>query len=80
LRAYDFIGLTGSRHRSGYVLSGEVEIIIDGQPGSTFRSGETFLATGDHFQVSENPEDVEARAVVTWIGDADQPLTAPVPE
>jgi hypothetical protein len=29
--------------------------------------------------LTENPEDVEARAVVIGIVDADQPLTAPVP-
>lgn len=59
---------------SGYVLSGEVEIIIDGQPGHNFHSGETFVTTRDHFQFSENPEDVQAGAVVIGIVDADQPL------
>jgi quercetin dioxygenase-like cupin family protein len=64
---------------SGYVVSGEVEIIIDGQPGRIFHPGETFVTTRDHPHVSENPGDVEARAIVTWVVDADQPLTTPVP-
>ncbi|MGH3641870.1 MAG: cupin domain-containing protein [Mycobacterium sp.] len=65
---------------SGYVLSGDVEVIIDGQPGRIFHPGETFVTTRDNPHVSLNPGDVEARAVVTWIVDADQPLTTPVPD
>jgi quercetin dioxygenase-like cupin family protein len=65
---------------SGYVLGGGVEITIDGQPGRMFHPGETFVTTRDHPHVSLNPGDVEARAVVTWVVDADQPLTTPVPD
>jgi quercetin dioxygenase-like cupin family protein len=64
---------------SGYVLSGAVEIIIDGQPGRIFHPGETFVTTRDHPHVSLNPGDVEARAVVTWVVDADEPVTTPFP-
>lgn len=64
---------------SGYVLSGEVEVVKDGEPGRIYRAGETFVTTRDHPHVSENPGDVEARAVVTWIVDAGAPLTTPVP-
>jgi quercetin dioxygenase-like cupin family protein len=65
---------------SGYVLSGEVEIIIDGESARIFHPGETFVTTRDHPHISQNPGNVEARAVVTWVVDADQPLTTPVPD
>ena len=65
---------------SGYVLSGEVEIIEDGEPARIYRAGETFVTTRNHPHISQNPGAVEARAVVTWIVDADEPLTTPVPD
>ena len=61
------------------MLSGEVEIVKDGEPGRIYRAGETFVTTRDHPHVSENPGDVEARAVVTWVVDVGAPLTTPVP-
>lgn len=64
---------------SGYVLSGEVEIIKDGEPGRSYGPGETFVTTRGHPHVSRNPGTVESRAVVTWIVDVDAPLTTPVP-
>lgn len=65
---------------SGYVLSGQLEIIKDGEPGHIYHPGDTFVTTRDHPHISQNPGDVEARAVVTWIVDADAPLTTPVPQ
>lgn len=65
---------------SGYVLSGELEIIKDGEAARVYRAGETFVTTRDHPHVSRNRGAVEARAIVTWIVDADAPLTVPVPE
>ncbi|MDG4665606.1 cupin domain-containing protein [Mycobacterium sp. 236(2023)] len=65
---------------SGYVLSGELEIIKDGEPPHTYGPGQTFVTTRDHPHISRNTGPVEARAVVTWIVDAEAPLTTPVPE
>ena len=65
---------------SGYVLSGELEILNDGEPGRIYSAGETFVTTRDHPHISRNSGAVEARAVVTWIVDADEPLTTPVPD
>lgn len=65
---------------SGYVLSGELEIIKDGQPPHTYGPGQTFVTTRDHPHISRNTGPIEARAIVTWIVDADAPLTTPVPE
>lgn len=64
---------------SGYVLSGELEIIKDGLPPHTYGPGETFVTTRDHPHISQNAGPVEARAIVTWIVDADAPLTTAVP-
>lgn len=64
---------------SGYVLSGEVEIIKDGELGRIYRAGETFVTTRDHPHISQNQGTVEARAIVTWIVDAGAPLTTPIP-
>jgi quercetin dioxygenase-like cupin family protein len=64
---------------SGYVVSGEVEIIKDGEPGRIYRAGETFVTTRDHPHISQNQGSVEARAIVTWIVDAGAPLTTPIP-
>ena len=77
-------GSSAGRHihhgvESGYVLSGEVEIVKDGEPGRIYRAGETLVTTRDHPHVSENPGDVEAHAVVTWVVDVGAPLTTPVP-
>jgi quercetin dioxygenase-like cupin family protein len=63
---------------SGYVLDGEVEVLIDGQPGRVFRAGETFVTTRDHPHISRNPGTVESHAVVTWVIDANKPLTEAV--
>lgn len=65
---------------SGYVLSGELEIIKDGQPPHTYGPGQTFVTTRDHPHISRNTGAVETRAIVTWIVDVDAPLTTPVPE
>lgn len=64
---------------SGYVLSGELVIVKDGEPPHTYGPGETFVTTRDHPHVSQNTGQVEARAIVTWIVDADAALTTPVP-
>lgn len=63
---------------SGYVLSGEVEVVSDGEPSRIYRPGETFVTYREHPHVSRNPGTTEARALVTWIVDADKPLTMPV--
>jgi quercetin dioxygenase-like cupin family protein len=64
---------------SGYVLTGEVEVVSDGEPSKIYHPGESFVTRRDHPHVSRNPGTAEARAVVTWIVDADKPLTTPVP-
>lgn len=64
---------------SGYVLDGEVEVLVDGQPGHVFRAGETFVTTRDHPHISRNPGTVESHALVTWVVDANRALTESVP-
>lgn len=64
---------------SGYVISGEVEVVSDGEPSRTYHSAEMFIAYRDYPHTSRNPGTIEARALVTWIIDADKPLTTLVP-
>jgi quercetin dioxygenase-like cupin family protein len=64
---------------SGYVISGEVEVVSDSEPSRIYRSGEMFIAYRDYPHISRNPGTTEARALVTWIIDADKPLTTLVP-
>jgi hypothetical protein len=76
-------GASAGRHlhhgiESGYVLAGELEVVSDGGPGKIYTVGETFITYRDLPHVSRNPGTIEARALVTWVVDADKPLTTPV--
>jgi quercetin dioxygenase-like cupin family protein len=64
---------------SGYVLSGEVEVVSDGEPSRIYRSGEKFIIYRDHPHISRNPGTTEASVLGIWIIDADKPLTTLVP-
>lgn len=74
---------SASRHlqhgiESGYVLSGDVEIVSDGEPSRIYHAGDTFVTHRDQPHVSRNAGATEASALVTWVVDADGPLTVPV--
>jgi quercetin dioxygenase-like cupin family protein len=66
-------------HGSGYVLSGDVEVVSDGEPSRIYHPGDTFVTHRDHPHVSRNGGTTEAYALVTWVVDVDGPLTVPVP-
>jgi quercetin dioxygenase-like cupin family protein len=64
---------------SGYVLSGDVEVVSDGEPARIYHASETFVTHRDHPHVSRNAGTTDAYALVTWVVDADGPLTVSVP-
>ena len=78
---YPRAGFTVDRHthpgvETGYILQGEADFMVEGQPDKR-------LKAGDHFNIAGLPHSVRAgpatKVVVTYVVDKTKPLASPAP-
>jgi quercetin dioxygenase-like cupin family protein len=63
----------------GYVISGEVELAIDGQPARTYKAGESFTVPRDTVHAGHPVGPGPARTISTYVVDKGLPLAEPAP-
>lgn len=75
-------GFTVDRHthpgvEAGYIMQGEADFMVDGQP-------DRHVKTGDHFTIAGNAHSVHAtqptKVLVTYVVDKSKPLASPAPK
>jgi quercetin dioxygenase-like cupin family protein len=76
-------GMRAGRHTHpgdeiSYILEGEVELLIDGQPARTVRAGESVVIPAGTVHDAHNATDVPARLVAVYVVEKGQPLATPV--
>ena len=62
-----------------YVLEGEGEILIDGQPPRKVKTGDGFVIPGGSMHDARNTGATNLRLVGVYVVDKDKPLATPVP-
>lgn len=60
-----------------YVLEGQIELRIDGQPPRTIKAGETFFVPAGLVHEGVNTGGDKAKVLATYIVDKDKPLAPP---
>jgi quercetin dioxygenase-like cupin family protein len=63
----------------GYVLDGSLLIEIDGKPGATYTTGQTFLIPAGAIHNATNPTGGVVKIVATYIAEKGKPLATPAP-
>jgi quercetin dioxygenase-like cupin family protein len=76
-------GMRAGRHTHpgdeiSYILEGEVELLIDGQPARTVRAGESVVIPAGTIHDAHNATDAPARLVAVYVVEKGQPLATPV--
>lgn len=76
-------GFTTGRHTHPgeeltYILEGQIELRIDGQPPRVIRAGETLHVPAGVVHEGVNTGDVRTKVVATYIVEKGQPLAQPV--
>lgn len=61
-----------------YILEGEIELRVDGQPPRVIRAGETFFLPAGVVHEGINSGSTRTKVLATYIVDKDQPLAPPV--
>ena len=62
-----------------YVLEGEVELAIDGQPVRIVRAGESFVVPAGTVHEAHNRSATTARVIGVYVVDKGKPLATPAP-
>ena len=75
-------GVASGRHthpgeEAGYVLEGQVEVIIDGKPKLTLKAGDAFFIPAGAIHEGKNVGSGVAKILGTYIVDKDKPLSTP---
>jgi quercetin dioxygenase-like cupin family protein len=61
-----------------YILEGQIELRIDGQPPRVIKAGETFFVPAGAIHEGVNTGDGKAKVLATYIVEKGQPLAPPV--
>ncbi len=61
-----------------YVLEGEIEVRIDGQPPRIYKAGESFFFPAGVVHEGINSSNAKVKVLATYIVDKGQPLAQPV--
>ncbi len=73
---------TGRHTHSGeeltYVLEGEIEVRVDGQPPRVIKAGETFFLPAGVVHEGVNTGSAKVKVLATYIVEKGQPLASPV--
>lgn len=62
-----------------YVLEGETELLVDGQPPRTVKAGESFVIPAGTVHDAHNPGTTPARLVGVFVVEKGKPLASPAP-
>jgi quercetin dioxygenase-like cupin family protein len=77
-------GATVARHthpgvETGYVLEGESELFVKGEPARNLKAGDSFHVLREVPHYARNG-DKPTKILVTYVVDKDKPLASPAPE
>lgn len=61
-----------------YILEGEIEVRVDGQPSRIIKAGETFFLPAGVVHEGVNSSNTKVKVLATYIVDKGQPLAQPV--
>lgn len=62
-----------------YVLEGETQLLIDGQPPRTVKAGESFVITAGTVHDAHNATDKPVKLVGVYVVEKGKPLATPAP-
>jgi quercetin dioxygenase-like cupin family protein len=76
-------GVRAGRHTHpgdeiSYIIEGELELLIDGQPTRTMRAGESVVIPAGTVHDAHNARGASARLVAVYVVEKGQPLATPV--
>lgn len=77
-------GVAAGRHTHpgeeiGYVLEGQLEIMIDGQPPRVVKAGETFFVPAGLIHDGKNNGAGKAKVLATYVVEKGKPVATPAP-
>ncbi len=61
-----------------YVMEGEIEVRVDGQPSRIIKAGETFFLPAGIVHEGVNTSNARVKVLATYIVEKGQPLASPV--
>ncbi len=75
-------GVTVARHthpgiESAYIMEGNFELPIQGQPTRMVKTGDAFQIPRDTPHAGGKPSDTKARILITYVVEKDKPLASP---
>ena len=62
-----------------YVLEGESQLLIDGQPARTIKAGESFVVPAGTIHDAQNNSDAPTRLIGVYVVEKGKPLATPAP-
>jgi quercetin dioxygenase-like cupin family protein len=76
-------GVASGRHTHpgeeiGYVLEGQVEVVIDGKPPLIVKAGETFFVPAGLVHEGKNVGSAVAKILATYVVEKGKPVSTPV--
>ena len=77
-------GASAGRHTHpgdeiSYVLEGEVDLLVDGQPARKVKAGEAFAVPAGVVHDARNPSDKPVKLVGVYVVEKGKPLASPAP-
>lgn len=77
-------GVAAGRHTHpgeelGYVLEGQLELLIDGQPPRVVKAGEVFFVPAGVVHDGKNTGSGKAKVLATYLVEKGKPVATPVP-
>jgi quercetin dioxygenase-like cupin family protein len=63
---------------SSYMVEGEIELPVEGQPLRTFKAGDAFQIPPETPHAGGKPPETKCRLLITYIVEKDKPLMKPV--
>ena len=75
-------GVSAGRHTHpgeelGYLLEGQLELLIDGQPPKTIKAGETFFVPAGLVHDGKNTGSGKAKVLATYVVEKGKPVATP---
>lgn len=62
-----------------YVVEGQVELLIDGQPPRTVKTGESFVIPAGTVHAAHNANDAPVKLIGVYVVEKGKPLATPAP-
>jgi quercetin dioxygenase-like cupin family protein len=63
----------------GYVLEGQLELLIDGQPPKIIKAGEVFFVPAGLVHDGKNTGTGKAKVLATYVVEKGKPVASPAP-